>query len=87
MEFSRGQKSEFYCDVHEDEHVLHDGDGGYYCQDCDEESVDDIDSPNVYPYKACRICGQRKSCGSYSESLGYTAWFCENCLDENCLDE
>jgi hypothetical protein len=45
----------------------------------DEEEVDDYDSPNVYPYKACHDCGERKSCGSYSEHVGYTAWFCENC--------
>ena len=32
----KGKESEFFCDVHTDLHVKHDGDGGYYCDECDE---------------------------------------------------
>lgn len=31
----KGKESEFFCDVHSDLHVKHDGDGGYYCDECD----------------------------------------------------
>ena len=48
----------------------------YICDDCDEEDVDDRDAPNVYPYKKCSDCGERKSCGSYSDD---NEWFCEDC--------
>jgi len=44
----------------------------------DEESVDERESPNVYPYKKCSECGERKSCGSYCD----TTWFCEDCAEE-----
>jgi hypothetical protein len=42
----------------------------------DEESVDDYEAPNIYPYKKCGGCSQRSSCGSYdSDKL----WLCEGC--------
>ena len=41
----------------------------------DEEDVDDRDAPNIYPYKKCSVCGERKSCGNYKEN----DWFCEGC--------
>jgi hypothetical protein len=34
----KGQESELYCDIHEELHLKHDGDEGYYCDECDEES-------------------------------------------------
>jgi hypothetical protein len=47
-----------------------------YCtRICDEIRVDDRDSPNIFPYKRCRECGERKSCGSYQNKR----WFCEDC--------
>lgn len=33
----QGAESEWYCDIHEDILLLHDGDGGFYCDECDEE--------------------------------------------------
>jgi hypothetical protein len=39
------------------------------------EMVDDRDAPNIYPYKKCSVCGERKSCGNYQEN----DWFCEDC--------
>lgn len=39
-------------------------------------NVDDIESPNVYPYKKCISCGDRKSCGNYNDEY---VWFCEDC--------
>ena len=31
---SRGATSKFYCDIHEDELLVHDGDGSYWCSEC-----------------------------------------------------
>lgn len=42
------------------------------------EDVDDRDAPNVFPYKECSECGERKSCGAYHEN----DWLCEDCGDE-----
>jgi hypothetical protein len=42
------------------------------------KEVDDVDAPNIYPYKACSECGDRKSCGNYNEDM---RWFCEDCDD------
>ena len=38
-EEEKGDYSKYYCDVeeHEDVRLCHDGDGGYYCEVCDEE--------------------------------------------------
>ena len=44
---------------------------------CDPEwSVDDIEEPNVYPYKKCSVCSERSSCGNYNDNK---EWVCENC--------
>ena len=37
---NRGETSEYYCDVCEDEPLLHDGEGGYYCDGCDFEDCE-----------------------------------------------
>ena len=42
----------------------------------DDEDVDDVDAPNIYPYKKCSDCGERKSCGNYNMDK---EWFCEDC--------
>lgn len=44
----------------------------------DEEECDGRDAPNIYPYKKCYVCGERKSCGNYREN----DWFCETCAEE-----
>ena len=50
---------------------------------CDiTENVDDRDAPNIYPYKKCSVCGDRKSCGNYKED----DWFCEDCADGSDYD-
>lgn len=41
-------------------------------------TVDDHDAPNIYPYKKCCDCEERKSCGSYKDDR----WFCEDCYEE-----
>jgi len=33
----KGKESEHFCDVHEEEPILHDGNGGFMCQVCDDE--------------------------------------------------
>ena len=44
---------------------------------CDPEwSVDDIEEPNVYPYKMCVFCSERSSCGNYNSDK---KWVCESC--------
>lgn len=40
------------------------------------ENVDDRDAPNIYPYKECTECGERESCGNYTED---NKWFCCDC--------
>lgn len=37
-EGEKGDISSHYCDIHENENLRHDGDGGYYCEECDEDS-------------------------------------------------
>ena len=49
-------------------------------QDCFEQDVDDYDAPNIYPYKRCYHCEERKSCGSYNEDK---EWLCEDCGKED----
>ena len=41
--YKKGSESEFYCDVHEDTQLCNDGNGGHYCDDCDDE--DGYESP------------------------------------------
>ena len=41
----------------------------------DDEDVDRRDAPNIYPYKKCSDCGERKSCGHYVED----EWYCDDC--------
>jgi len=53
-EKEEGEKSKHYCDVHENEVLLHDGSGGFYCGECDtedEELNDDTVSGIV-----CKTC-------------------------------
>lgn len=45
-----------------------------------ETNVDDRDAPNIYPYKKCCECDERKSCGNYREDC----WFCEDCDAGEC---
>jgi hypothetical protein len=49
-----------------------DNDNGVAC----ERSVDDIEEPNVYPYKKCSVCSERSSCGNYNDNK---EWVCESC--------
>ena len=60
-----------------------------YCVCCDQTDVDDYEAPNIYPYKKCSACGDRKSCGSYVEKDWFCGecyeeqdWFCEDCYEE-----
>jgi hypothetical protein len=45
-----------------------------------ERIVDQRDSPNIYPYKLCGFCTERKSCGSYNDE--YNCWECESCAND-----
>jgi hypothetical protein len=45
----------------------------------DDFDVDNVDSPNILPYKKCSVCDDRKSCGSYDVNK---KWFCEECYKE-----
>ena len=42
-------------------------------------NVDDLDAPNIYPYKECSDCSERKSCGLYDDD---NKWFCEDCFPD-----
>lgn len=55
-------------------------DDKFYCGLC---VVDNNENPNVYPYKKCSECGERKSCGCYQGD----DWFCEDCAEQECSDE
>jgi len=46
----------------------------------DETNVDDRDAPNIYPYKKCGECDERKSCGKYRDDK----WVCEECDAGEC---
>jgi len=41
-----------------------------------DDDVDDIEEPNVYPYKKCSVCSERSSCGNYNDNK---EWVCESC--------
>ena len=41
-----------------------------------DDNVDDIEEPNVYPYKKCSVCSERSSCGNYNDNK---EWVCESC--------
>lgn len=43
-------------------------------------NVDDVDAPNIYPYKECKSCGERKSCGNYDSDM---RWYCEDCYQDD----
>ena len=45
-----------------------------------ESEVDDIDAPNIYPYKKCSVCSERSSCGNYNDDK---QWICESCNPES----
>jgi hypothetical protein len=47
-------------------------------EDEDEEDVDDVDAPNIFPYKKCSVCNERSSCGNYND---LKQWLCEDCLE------
>lgn len=48
------------------------------------QSVDDYDHPNIYPYKKCCNCEERKSCGKYDDNKD---WYCEDCSEEEKEEE
>lgn len=48
-------------------------------EESEEQDVDDVESPNIYPYKKCSVCEDRKSCGNYNTDM---RWFCEDCYEE-----
>lgn len=50
----------------------------------DAPDIDDPEAPNVYPYKKCCECGERKSCGQYDDCCN---WFCEDCFVEEEEEE
>jgi hypothetical protein len=55
--------------------------GFFVCDECEDDmmdlkDVDDFEAPNIYPYKKCTKCEERKSCGSYDEDR---KWLCEDC--------
>jgi len=35
-------ETEFQCDIHENETLLHDGDGGFLCEQCDRAYIDSL---------------------------------------------
>ena len=48
-----------------------------YIEDNEEE---DENEANIYPYKKCSVCSERKSCGNYDSNK---IWFCEDCYEED----
>lgn len=76
VEPKKGEESEFYCDRphHECSVLLHDGDGGYYCEDCDME---------------CEKCGYchhytEKKCPEGDERKDYVMWREDESDDGGC---
>ena len=72
----KGQATEWYCDFkgHEQEQVLHDGEGGYFCERCDEESKTEGD---------CDGC-HKKDLDCEGDFTADGKWFCEPC-NKTCL--
>ena len=80
----KGDKSEHYCDEHHSEVLLHDGDGGHYCEECDTE--DHIDRLRTIAEKN-GITNSHWSFDSYDEPVrdfskphGFTA----SMVDSGC---
>lgn len=65
VEPKKGDESEFYCDRpnHEDTRLQHDGDGGYYCGDCDNE----CDKCGYCHHYTEKKCPTGKGCGDYTK--------------------
>ena len=73
--FTRGDEEKTMCRVcGDDTHEEMKAEGWMR----DDDDCDDRDAPNVYPYKKCSVCGERKSCGNYKEN----DWYCETCAEE-----
>jgi hypothetical protein len=51
-----GEKSKHYCDVHENEVLLHDGSGGFYCEECDTEDEELNDDTVFVSGIVCKTC-------------------------------
>jgi hypothetical protein len=79
----KGKESEFFCDVHTDLHVKHDGDGGYYCDECDEKGKCDFD---MVPRRrsGCDVAGCDSLFSDYEHySLtkdGVVLYWCNQCV-------
>ena len=58
-------------------------DGHRYVDDQEDEE-DEEPEDNIYPYKKCSVCSERKSCGNYDTNK---IWFCEDCYEEPEEDE
>lgn len=81
VEPKKGDESEFYCDRpnHEDTLLQHDGDGGYYCGDCDNECDDESDEEDewmeVYTHSMFgSFCGEHEHLQPYKDFRYYQCW-------------
>jgi hypothetical protein len=91
----KGTISDYYCDCpeHENEELLHDGDGGYYCEACDGETLhntadsDEEDEEDDEDDDDC-ICHE---CGKHSDSAFVHEWdshsICEVCWVLKCYTD
>jgi len=69
-----------------DEAICDDNGENWMCRNCCD-NVEDVDSPNIFPYKKCSLCEERMSCGKYDDDWN---WFCERChieREENTCED
>jgi rubrerythrin len=47
-----------------------------------ENEVDNVEMPNIWPYKLCSKCKERESCGNYTDEK---VWLCEGCGEPDII--
>jgi hypothetical protein len=63
----------YYCDIHENTHLCHDGDEGFYCYDCDNE-----EEPAPVPVKQKK----KPKLAPVAKKEGNGALWCRQCKGE-----
>lgn len=80
----KGELSEYFCDEHPDYNLLHDGNGGHYCEECDMEDhfhiLSKIAEENGIKHSEWAFDGYDDPVRDFSKPHGFTA----SMVDSGC---
>jgi hypothetical protein len=80
----KGEESEHFCDEHPDYNLLHDGDGGHHCEECDMEDhfhrLSKIAEENGIKHSEWAFDGYDDPVRDFSKPHGFTA----SMVDSGC---